>query len=198
MTKVEPPNLSHLHESLELYNDLVETSQDLIWQCDAEGRYTYLNSAWETTFGYSSEEMIGKKFSDFQSSEMAERDLREFNRLLYDGTVKGYETIHLAKSGREIHLVLNAKFVRGENGGIIGTRGTAKDITDRKCAEGDLARFLSFVPDLVCIASTDGYFKKLSSEWERVLGYTIDELLAKPFIEFIHSCTKQRSYFIYA
>ncbi|HEY9171560.1 MAG TPA: DUF3365 domain-containing protein, partial [Verrucomicrobiae bacterium] len=36
-----------LRDSEALYHDLVETSQDLIWQCDAEGRYTYLNPAWE-------------------------------------------------------------------------------------------------------------------------------------------------------
>ena len=57
-----------------LYRDLVETSQDLIWQCDADGRCTYLNPAWETTLGYKIEEMIGRPFSDFQTPEMAARD----------------------------------------------------------------------------------------------------------------------------
>jgi|GEM_PF-1483423 len=52
-----------------LYHDLVETAQDLIWQCDAEGRYTYLNPAWEQVLGYKVEEMLGKKFTDFQTPE---------------------------------------------------------------------------------------------------------------------------------
>jgi PAS domain S-box-containing protein len=34
-----------LRKSEQLYHDLVETAQDLIWQCDAEGRYSYLNPA---------------------------------------------------------------------------------------------------------------------------------------------------------
>jgi PAS domain S-box-containing protein len=113
----------------------VETSQDLIWQCDAEGRYTYLNPAWESTFGYKTEEMLGKKFSDFQTPEMAERDSNEFRRLMRGNMVKGLETVHLGKNGNKIHLVFNAKFVQDEHGTIIGTRGTAHNITERKQAE---------------------------------------------------------------
>ena len=59
----------------QLFQDLVETSQDLIWQCDADGRYIYLNPAWEGTLGYRVEEMLGRRFSEFQSPEQAARDL---------------------------------------------------------------------------------------------------------------------------
>ncbi|MEI7998643.1 MAG: PAS domain S-box protein [Candidatus Omnitrophota bacterium] len=40
--------------------------------------------------------------------------------------------------------------------------------------------------DLMCVASTEGYFKELNPAWEKVLGYTCEELLSKPFVEFIH------------
>jgi len=124
-----------LRKSQAVYHDLVETSQDLIWQCDAEGRYIFLNQAWEGVFGYHVDEMLGRKFSDFQTPEIAARDQEEFARLLAGGSVKGYETTHLHKHGQPIHLVFNAKFVLGSDGQIVGTRGTAYDITDRKHAE---------------------------------------------------------------
>lgn len=124
-----------LAESQALYHDLVETAQDLIWQADAEGKYTYLNPAWEEVFGYKIGEMIGKKFSDFQTKEWANRDVIEFERLLQSNIVRGLETVHLDKNGKEINLIFNAKNVKDENGKIIGTRGTAFDITDRKKAE---------------------------------------------------------------
>jgi len=127
-----------LEKSEALYHDLVETSQDLIWQCDAEGRYIYLNPAWEQVFGYKIEEMLGRKFSDFQTPEYAERDVQEFMRLLEGNSVRGLETVHIGKSGNEIHLVFNAKFIQDEYGKTAGTRGTAYDITARKHTEEEL------------------------------------------------------------
>ncbi len=124
-----------LRESQALYHDLVETAQDLIWQCDSAGRYTYLNPAWEEVFGYKIEEMLGKHFADFQPQKYAARDLQEFERLLAGNIIKGLETIHLAKDGRELHLVFNAKAVRDKDGHVSGTRGTAYNITERKLAE---------------------------------------------------------------
>ncbi|MFZ5571912.1 MAG: PAS domain-containing protein, partial [Thermodesulfobacteriota bacterium] len=136
--------VKHLRQSEALYHDMVETSQDLIWRCDAEGRYTYLNPAWEQVLGYQLDEMLGKRFSDFQRPEMAARDQELFSRLMQGNSVKGYESIHIGKSGKEIHLVFNAKFLTDENGTACGTHGTAYDITERKQAEEALRSSESF------------------------------------------------------
>jgi len=121
-----------LIKSQAMYQDLVETAQDLIWQCDADGRYVYLNPAWEKIFGYKIEEMLGKKFTDFQTKEWAERDLKEFARLINGNTVQGLETVHLDKEGNEINLIFNAKFVHDAEGKIVGTHGTAFNVTQYK------------------------------------------------------------------
>ena len=39
---------------------------------------------------------------------------------------------------------------------------------------------------LIGIANTDGYFLRLNPAWERILGYTREELMAKRFLDFIH------------
>ncbi len=49
-----------------------------------------------------------------------------------------------------------------------------------------LETFFSLSLDLLCIASTDGMFKKLSASFVKVLGYSQEELLSKPFIDFVH------------
>ncbi len=48
----------------------------------------------------------------------------------------------------------------------------------------DLGHFFDSNLGLLCIADTDGYFRKLNPEWERVLGYNLSEL--EKFIEFVH------------
>jgi len=133
-------NIVSAHDYQKLYQDFVENSQELFWQCDIAGRYTYLNPAWEHIFGYTRDEMLGRKFTDFQAPEVSQKDIAEFSRLLQGGMSTGYETIHLGKSGNRINLLFNAKSTYTADGVCTGTRGTAHDITERKRAEMVLRR----------------------------------------------------------
>src|SRR5258708_7159559 len=56
-----------LLESESRYRDLVETSQDLIWTTDSQGRFTYLNSSSQSIFGLAPREMIGRCFFKFEA-----------------------------------------------------------------------------------------------------------------------------------
>lgn len=122
-----------LKKSERLYNSLVETAQDLIWRCDKEGRYVYLNKSWEIVFGYKLSEMLGKPFTNFVAKSVKKKDIDTFNKLLIEkGLLKNYETIHRKKNGELIYLLFNAQAILGENGDAIGTQGTAQDVTERK------------------------------------------------------------------
>jgi PAS domain S-box-containing protein len=114
------------------YRGLVETSQNLIWICDLQGRFTYLNPAWESTHGYKIEEMLGKPFTNFQRSEDSERDMKEFSKLIDGGSVKGFQSCHIKKNGEEVFLIFNAIPLKNNTGEIIGTQGTAYDITEQR------------------------------------------------------------------
>jgi PAS domain S-box-containing protein len=52
--------------------------------------------------------------------------------------------------------------------------------------EGDLREFVDLSLNLLCIAGTDGYFKHVNPAWETTFGYTREELLSRPYLEFVH------------
>jgi PAS domain-containing protein len=47
--------------------------------------------------------------------------------------------------------------------------------------------------DLLCFNGFDGAFKRLNPAWERTLGYTLEELSSRPFIDFVHPDDGERT-----
>jgi len=56
-----------------------------------------------------------------------------------------------------------------------------------------IERFFSLSIDMLCVLDFDGYFRRLSPSWERVLGYGLDELRSRRFIEFVHPEDRERT-----
>ena len=50
----------------------------------------------------------------------------------------------------------------------------------------DFEKFFDLSLDLLCIASADGYFKRVNASFHRTLGWTPEELTSRPFIDFVH------------
>ncbi len=67
-----------------------------------------------------------------------------------------------------------------------GLAMAARSHGKRLASERLLARHQEMSLDLICTASFDGFFLQLSPSWKDVLGFELEELQNRPFIDFIH------------
>jgi PAS domain S-box-containing protein len=91
-----------------------------------------------------------------------------------------------ADNSQTVWLKTFGRFVYNEADQVVRCVGIFFDITDSKRTQEERDRFFILSLDMLCIAGTDGYFKQLNPSWERILGYTQAELLAQPFLNFVH------------
>ncbi|MBD6614669.1 PAS domain S-box protein [Komarekiella sp. 'clone 1'] len=60
------------------------------------------------------------------------------------------------------------------------------NISDRKRVEQERERFLAVGSDLQVITGINGYFQWVSPTFERTLGWTVDEMISRPWTDFVH------------
>jgi diguanylate cyclase (GGDEF)-like protein/PAS domain S-box-containing protein len=121
-----------LLESESRYRDLVETSHDLIWTTDSQGRFTYLNAASSAIFGLAAKELLGRCFFDFEAGTSHVSNRRFLASLKRTGEVKHYVSRLVTARGEDRWIGINARIVADDSGNASGIRGTARDITEEQ------------------------------------------------------------------
>jgi len=61
----------------------------------------------------------------------------------------------------------------------------------RKQLEQELNQVFNFTPDILCVANTDGYFKRVNPAMSALLEYSESDLLSRPFMEFVYPPDKE-------
>ena len=54
-------------------------------------------------------------------------------------------------------------------------------------------RFFDLSIDMLAVLGFNGYFKRLNHAWETTLGFTPAEMMARPFIDFVHPDDRERT-----
>ncbi|MEC4984208.1 MAG: PAS domain S-box protein [Oscillatoria sp. PMC 1068.18] len=91
----------------------------------------------------------------------------------------------ITPSGKMKWLQARSRPEQQANGDLIWD-GLMLDISDRILAEQQRDNFFQLSLEMLAIANLDGYFTQLNPAWEKTLGWTREELSAKPFVDFVH------------
>lgn len=180
-------------ESIRRQAQIIDQIHDSVITTDLEGNITSWNKGAERLFGWLSEEALGRNIS-FIYDESDHEFLR--NGVIAPLKEKGAhetEVKMLRKSGEFVYALLSLSLIKDDKDNVTGMIGYSLDITEKKRAEEDRDRFFSLSLDMLCTAGIDGYFKQLNPTWMSTLGYTKEELLSKPFLDFVHPDDRERT-----
>ncbi|WP_052672253.1 PAS domain S-box protein [Aliterella atlantica] len=103
----------------------------------------------------------------------------------YRQALKG-EPFGLEHSSHDRYYVSYGTPLYNENGEIYAVLSVSYDISDRKKVEQERERFLTVASDLQAITSSNGYFQWVSPTFEQMLGWTNNEMLSRPWADFVH------------
>jgi PAS domain S-box-containing protein len=63
----------------------------------------------------------------------------------------------------------------------------------KKTASDDMAMFFDLSLEMLCISGFDGYFTRINPSWSRILGWSEEEMMSRPWIEFVHPDDVQKT-----
>ena len=129
-----------LHQSEHRFRHLVEDVGDILFEQDPEGRWAFLNPAWQEVTGFTPEESLGRPYLDFVHPDDRDASSARFSGLLSSGQHDIVQaTRYRTKDGRWRWLEVRVRRIVDAGGALVGTVGSLRDITARR----DLAEELS-------------------------------------------------------
>jgi len=124
---------------------IVASSDDAIIGKNLDGIITSWNVGAEHIFGYTADEMIGKSIMRLIPLDRQEEERQILSRIRSGERFGHFETIRLAKDGRQLNVSITVSPIKDSTGRVVGASKVARDITERKMAEEALNKAMEEV-----------------------------------------------------
>jgi PAS domain S-box-containing protein len=172
-----------LRKSKERLRAIVDNTPICLNLKDIEGRYLLINKPYEAWLGYTAEEIIGKKASEFLAHTSEVENLTDAERrVLETGKVFEREVRVPRPDGRFYDRLLIKFPVKSADGSISAIGTAAIDITERKQAEEalrKLSRAVEQSPVTIVVTDTSGIVEYVNPQFESTTGYSAEEAIGQ-------------------
>jgi PAS domain S-box-containing protein len=176
---------------------IIASSDDAIVGENLQSVITSWNHGAERIFGYTAEEMIGTSIMRLIPPNRQEEEGEILSRIRLGERFDHFETVRLAKDGRELNVSITVSPIKDSAGRVVGASKVARDISESKKAEERQrqlltqaatanAKFRAFFdqgPLFAGIMSLDGTIIEANRLCLEACGYTKEQVVGKLFWE---------------
>ena len=180
--------LEALEQSEARHRRIVERSQDVIFETDASGRWTFLSEAWVRLTGVDVETSLGQR-AVLAVMPDDRRKLRQAYASAEDGQISQTELRFI--SGCSMRwAAISVGLLHDDAGAVTGSYGTIRDVTERKSSEAAILeserRYRTLADnttDMIATIGLDGRFRTVTPASQQLLGLTPAELVGTPCMD---------------
>ncbi len=175
----------------------IKNSHDVVFITAKDGTITYVNPEFESLYGYTAEEAIGKNPRILKSGKHSAEEYRQFYEVISSGKTLRSEIINRAKDGRLLEIETTVDPIVNPIGEVEGFVAIQRDITGRKRTAEKLAESelrLRQITETIqhVFWMTDPRKNEMiyvSPAYEQIWGRSVQELYRSPrsWMEAIHS-----------
>jgi PAS domain S-box-containing protein len=180
------------------YRDLIDSSDDYIYQVDPGGTYLLTNKKHRDRFRLSSDRLTKKTYGDLHTDREAEAFRQEIEEVVQSGRSVTYE-YQRERDGR--HFLRTMSPVKSPKGKTEAITVISKDITARKETEIELERqrreqqiILDSIPAMVFFKDRDNRLLRVNQAFARETGLSRQEIEGKSAFDLAFASEQARAY----
>jgi protein-histidine pros-kinase len=159
---------------------LVQSADDAIVGKTVDGVITSWNSGAERLYGFSLQEVQGRRFDVVIPESARAAESMMLRRVAVGERVEPYEAERVCKDGTPVTVSVAISPIMDGLGSIVGVATMSRDLSARKLAETKLRWMLEVAPDAILGVDASGSVELVNAQCQGLFGYDRDELMGQP------------------
>ena len=169
------------------YKRVVDLVNDVVFEADNSGNWTFLNPSWCRILEYTVEESLNKPFFSFLHPDDVKKNEALFIPLINrEKSYCSHQTRYISKSGVVKYIKVYATLNIDVEGNVRGTTGTLQDISLQVQQEKNYKLLTENIQEMVVLHQPDGGYSFISQSVSVLLGYQPEELVGTHPSQLMH------------